>query len=207
MKFELSCRNVTIMLIGVLVLWLVIAWITVEVASRIKPDVLAESGLLGDTFGAANALFSGLALAGVIAAILLQHRELNLQRRDLQLQRRDLKLQTKMLELQKDELKKSAKAQEQMQDALHQQVQVAGQTARFQAITMITEAHARLLAGRANLWKDLDVTRRNIHAGKVSKEELHTEPLVGLALAFERMEAEYNSISGSPLAADLGSGQ
>jgi hypothetical protein len=40
-----------------------------------------ERGSFGDMFGAANALFSGFAFAGVIYAILLQRQELKLQRR------------------------------------------------------------------------------------------------------------------------------
>ena len=41
------------------------------------------SGKFGDMFGAVNALFSGLAFAGVIVAILMQREELNLQRKEL----------------------------------------------------------------------------------------------------------------------------
>ena len=40
-------------------------------------------GQFGDMFGSANTLFSGLALAGIIYAILLQKRELGLQRQEL----------------------------------------------------------------------------------------------------------------------------
>ncbi len=49
-----------------------------------------EKGKFGDTFGALNALFAGLAFAGVIYAILLQQRELKLQREELELQRKEL---------------------------------------------------------------------------------------------------------------------
>ena len=43
------------------------------------PDWTARASF-GDMFGAVNALFSGLALAGVVFAILLQHQDLSLQR-------------------------------------------------------------------------------------------------------------------------------
>lgn len=46
-----------------------------------------NSGTFGDTFGALNALFSGLALAGVIVTILIQRSELKYQRTELSLQR------------------------------------------------------------------------------------------------------------------------
>ena len=49
-----------------------------------------EKGEFGDTFGALNALFAGLAFAGVIYAILLQQKELALQRKELALQRKEL---------------------------------------------------------------------------------------------------------------------
>jgi len=43
----------------------------------------AKPGPFGDQFGAINALFSGLALAGVVLAIFMQRHELQLQRREL----------------------------------------------------------------------------------------------------------------------------
>lgn len=43
-----------------------------------------KSGTFGDTFGALNALFSGLAFAGVIVTILIQKSELKLQRDEMQ---------------------------------------------------------------------------------------------------------------------------
>lgn len=50
-----------------------------------------KSGTFGDTFGALNALFSGLALAGVIVTILIQRTELKNQRIELSLQRNEMK--------------------------------------------------------------------------------------------------------------------
>lgn len=44
---------------------------------------LTDSGTFGDTFGFANALFSGSALVGVIVAILMQTMELRYQRKEL----------------------------------------------------------------------------------------------------------------------------
>ena len=58
-----------------------------------------EKGILGDMFGPVNALFSGMALAGIIWAIVLQ-------RRELELQRKELRLTTKALEGQREELEK-----------------------------------------------------------------------------------------------------
>lgn len=49
-----------------------------------------QRGTFGDMFGAINALFSGLAFAGVIYAIFLQRKELELQRKELESTRQEL---------------------------------------------------------------------------------------------------------------------
>ena len=50
----------------------------------------SERGTFGDLFGGLNAIFSGLAFAGVLIAILLQRLELKNQAKELQLQRNEL---------------------------------------------------------------------------------------------------------------------
>lgn len=59
-----------------------------------------EAGQFGDMFGGVNALFGGLAFAGVIFAILLQKRELQLQRKELEQTREELRGQKNQLEAQ-----------------------------------------------------------------------------------------------------------
>src|SRR5918994_4689704 len=51
---------------------------------------MEERGQFGDLFGGVNALFTGLAFAGVIYTILLQSNELELQREELRLNREEL---------------------------------------------------------------------------------------------------------------------
>lgn len=63
-------------------------------------------GTFGDQFGAVNALFSGLAFAGLIYTIILQRRDLELQRNDLALQRQELELTRKEMEEQTAEFEK-----------------------------------------------------------------------------------------------------
>lgn len=63
-------------------------------------------GTFGDQFGAVNALFSGLAFAGLIYTIILQRKDLKLQRRDLLYQRRELELTRKEMEEQTAEFEK-----------------------------------------------------------------------------------------------------
>ncbi|GEM_PF-2189126 len=50
----------------------------------------SKSGTFGDTFGALNTLFSGLALAGVIVTIMMQKTELKNQQHELSLQRSEM---------------------------------------------------------------------------------------------------------------------
>lgn len=64
-----------------------------------------ERGTFGDMFGAANALFSGLAFASLIYTIFLQRRELSLQRIELSLTRTELEGQKLQLAAQNDVLR------------------------------------------------------------------------------------------------------
>jgi len=74
-------------LVPILLLVLVVAlWRTTWYILHENPD----KGQLGDMFGSVNALFSGLAFAGIIYTILLQHKELGLQRKELELTRSEL---------------------------------------------------------------------------------------------------------------------
>ena len=50
----------------------------------------AEAGLFGDMFGAFNAFFSGLAMFGVVGALMLQRRQNQMQSEELALQRQEL---------------------------------------------------------------------------------------------------------------------
>lgn len=59
--------------------------------AELKQNILVDSGIFGDSSGAINALFSALAFAGVIFAIILQKKELVLQREELEQTREELK--------------------------------------------------------------------------------------------------------------------
>ena len=62
-----------------------------------------ERGTFGDQFGAVNALFSGLAFAGLIYTIVLQRRDLKLQRREMQEQTREFQKENETLKIQRFE--------------------------------------------------------------------------------------------------------
>ncbi len=84
--------------LGVIILW-GISW---PVISK-HFGQLNMQGTFGDSFGAVNALFSGLAFGGVIYTIILQSRELRLQREELRETRQEFKIQNNTLKLQQFE--------------------------------------------------------------------------------------------------------
>jgi hypothetical protein len=69
-----------------------------------KDGLPASLGLFGDQFGAVNALFSGLAFAGLIYTILLQKEELKAQREELTLTRQEIEGQKLELKAQNETL-------------------------------------------------------------------------------------------------------
>lgn len=81
----------------VIAIWAVSGWVLYPREDR---------GTFGDMFGAVNALFSGLAFAGIIYAVLLQRKELQLQRRELELTRAELEGQKLQLATQNETLRK-----------------------------------------------------------------------------------------------------
>lgn len=93
-------RKVTIrklyLFIGIVFFIWILSWLGVSCLF----DGSEERGTFGDQFGAINALFSGLAFAGLIYTILLQHEELGLQRQELADTRDELKGQKEEAEKQ-----------------------------------------------------------------------------------------------------------
>lgn len=103
----------------VIVFWSVLGW---WVPARMlgRPDSADEAGAM---FGAVEALFTGLAFAGLLI-------ELNLQRQELALQRQDL------FETRK-ELARAASAQEHTEQFMAEQVEVARVSARAAAAAQL----------------------------------------------------------------------
>ena len=91
----------------------------------------ATRGQFGDLFGVVNALFSGLAFAGLIYTVMLQREELALQREELHLTR--------------EELRRSATAQEQQEAALRVQAHAAERSAKLAATNYLLETYRREL--------------------------------------------------------------
>lgn len=86
-----------------------------------------KSGTVGDTFGAINALFSGLAFCGIIYTILLQRKELRLQREEL--------VHTR------EELKRSADAQEKTEKQMERQANNLKISATLSALSALATYH------------------------------------------------------------------
>lgn len=87
---------ILIVVVGIFFLWVCTGLVLWDVEER---------GTFGDMFGSINALFSGLAFAGVVFAIMLQRKELALQRAELKLTREELKGQKREMALQNQTLK------------------------------------------------------------------------------------------------------
>lgn len=82
-----------------------------------------ERAQFGDAYGALNALYSGLAFAGIIITLFLQREELTLQRAELRATR--------------DELARTSRAQEASSVALVQQAKAAEIAASVSAVTTL----------------------------------------------------------------------
>lgn len=92
-----------------------------------------KSSQFGDMFGGIGALFSGLALAGVVVAVLMQRDELELQREELVATR--------------EELKRSAEAQTASSQALSRQFEVMSISAQLTALDTLYHHHSETAAG------------------------------------------------------------
>lgn len=90
-NFTKTTIIVTVLIIG---LWVLTYFVLIDNDNK---------GVIGDMFGTINALFSGLALAGIILTILLQRTELSYQRNELKETRKEFKIQNKTLKIQRFE--------------------------------------------------------------------------------------------------------
>jgi hypothetical protein len=123
----------------------------------VKHFIPAENdrGTFGDTFGAINSLFSGLALAGIIYTILLQRKELSLQRLELIETRR--------------ELKRSADVQEKSEKALTDQIKSMKLTAKLNALNSLVDNFGK----EEDVYRKIDLNKSNV--AKRQKEMFLTE--------------------------------
>jgi hypothetical protein len=102
----------------IVILWL-LSWIVSYLLFR--GDAWVTRGQFGDSFGAINALFSGLGFGGIIYTIMLQANQLKLQRNELELTRNALDLTREELQLQREELRETRKEFEQQNTTIARQ--------------------------------------------------------------------------------------
>lgn len=72
-------------------------------------DNWSERGTFGDLFGAVNALFSGLAFAGLIYTIILQKEDIEIQRKEIAQNRAELKKSANAQKQQVEQMKLTAR--------------------------------------------------------------------------------------------------
>lgn len=102
--------------VAVIAVSIVAIWVISGIVIYFSLETWSDRGTFGDMFGAINALFSGLALAGVVYAILQQQEELSLHYK---------------------ELKRTASAQEKSEKALREQVEIQAQSAKLNAMSTV----------------------------------------------------------------------
>ena len=99
-------------------------------------DNWTDRGTIGDMFGAVNALFSGLALAGLLYTIFLQRDEIKMNRKEIDLNRK--------------ELKKSAEVQQKANKAMHEQSVQTHLTAQINAMSTVISYYNAQIENQAN---------------------------------------------------------
>jgi hypothetical protein len=113
-------KGLAILIICCMIVWGISWWATIYFIEGWQ-----NRSAFGEMFGSVNTLFSGAALAGVIYAIFLQRRELQLQRRELEMTR--------------EEMARSAKAQEESAEVFREHYWIMLMTSRINAISTMLE--------------------------------------------------------------------
>lgn len=156
-----SWRLIVFWIVIVSILWFVISFAVFALARWMADTgngdmtkVIPVAGAIGDTFGAANALFSALALVGVVYAILLQSEELSLQRKELILTR--------------GEMERSA-------DALSQQVGTSKNTALINVIASLVQ-YNELMVDKSRAERQRP--GRSMYRGRASGYALQADALM-----------------------------
>ena len=121
-RLRLKGWHICVIFVVVLVLWGFGWW----VPSRVTTNG-AAAGQFGDKFGAVNALFSGLAFAGLIVTLLMQREELALQRDEMKQMR--------------EQYERTATAQEASEKVFQKQATATLIAARLQGFASIVDLY------------------------------------------------------------------
>ena len=119
-----------------LIFLVVFIWVVSTIVIVFSLDNWSDRGTFGDLFGSVNALFSGLAFAGLLYTIIMQKKDLELQRVEIERNR--------------SELKKSAKAQIKSEQALTEQVEQMKINAKLSALKTLIDYYNIQIANPNN---------------------------------------------------------
>lgn len=130
-------------IITVFLLWAISAGVIM-----LTLDDWATRGTFGDLFGAVNALFSGLALAGLVYSLYRSREELGLQREEIESNRK--------------ELIKSRKTQEKSEKALEEQARQLRVASKINGLKILIDYYTGILAdnNKAEDVRDRALVRR-----------------------------------------------
>src|SRR4051812_3359194 len=92
---DVAEANLKKAVIVVVILWFFALALTTVVLWHKGEKTIADYGQVGDTFGALNALFTGLALAGLVYTAVLQRQEIRAQEQDSQENKRALQRESR----------------------------------------------------------------------------------------------------------------
>jgi hypothetical protein len=128
-------KLLTLLISAVIVIWLA----TPFLVSMLHAG-MPERGQFGDLYGSVNALFSGLAFAGLFYTIYLQTKQIRLQQSELKTQRQELRLQREEMVASRGELRLQVQMQQALIQATISQIKVASINAVIEAIKMDSES-------------------------------------------------------------------
>lgn len=178
-----SVAAVVVIFTCVLILWLLTpVGVHLVVKGADGADLAAARGQFGDLYGSINALFSGLAFAGVLVALLLQRQELRLQREELRLQRKEVAAN-------RVELARAARAQEESREALRRTIYA---NAFKSAMDILQETRVRV-ARRFVLQhlRGVDIRQWDDNFRNYAETVCHTYDTVGIMIRHGMLPVEY----------------
>lgn len=116
-----------------------ITWLGISFGVYLVMPGWTERGQFGDMFGAVNALFSGLAFAGLLYTIVLQQKQLSMQRDELGLQRDELRMQREEMAASRGEMESQTNVQRAQLQVAIEQVFVAAAQARIEGVKVSSQ--------------------------------------------------------------------
>ena len=145
-KASLSLGRMAVVAAVVVVLWVLSGILLVSLV-----PTAAARGQFGDMFGSVNALFSGLALAGVVLTLFLQHHELAIQRQELKLTRKQFTRTAEAQEASEASLSRQATANERAAVIAgmvavvdHYNIRIRAENKASRKLTLISEQSAHI---------------------------------------------------------------